>query len=87
LTFQQIQKYERGTNRVSASMLYKAAEAMEVPVSFFFDGYGDLPLEPVPASAVTLGEGSLARSVAALPPDVRDGFKQLVEGLVSKRVS
>ena len=33
LTFQQVQKYERGANRVSASMLYRIAEALDVPVA------------------------------------------------------
>ncbi len=38
IKFQQIQKYETGMNRVSASRLWDIAEALEVPVSFFFDG-------------------------------------------------
>jgi transcriptional regulator with XRE-family HTH domain len=38
LTFQQVQKYERGTNRVSASKLYRAAQILGVPVGFFFEG-------------------------------------------------
>ncbi|WP_448188383.1 helix-turn-helix domain-containing protein [Azospirillum sp. sgz301742] len=38
LTFQQLQKYERGFNRVSASRLYKLAQFFRVPVSVFFDG-------------------------------------------------
>ncbi|MFP4126111.1 MAG: helix-turn-helix domain-containing protein [Alphaproteobacteria bacterium] len=37
LTFQQIQKYERGTNRLGASRLYAAAHALGVDVGFFFD--------------------------------------------------
>ena len=37
LTFQQIQKYERGTNRIGASRLYQIAGVLDVPVSFFFD--------------------------------------------------
>ena len=36
LTFQQIQKYERGTNRVSASALFRLCHALDVPVTFFF---------------------------------------------------
>jgi transcriptional regulator with XRE-family HTH domain len=40
LTFQQVQKYERGANRVSASRLFDLARILEVPVSYFFD---DLP--------------------------------------------
>jgi len=37
LTFQQIQKYERGANRVSASRLWEFSQTLDVPVSFFFD--------------------------------------------------
>ncbi len=37
LTFQQIQKYERGRNRISASRLYQMSHILDVPVSFFFD--------------------------------------------------
>lgn len=38
LTFQQVQKYEKGTNRIGASRLQQIASVLEVPVSFFFDG-------------------------------------------------
>lgn len=38
IKFQQIQKYETGTNRVSASRLWDIAAVLEVPVSFFFEG-------------------------------------------------
>ena len=37
LTFQQVQKYERGTNRISASRLFQFALILDVPVSYFFD--------------------------------------------------
>lgn len=40
LTFQQIQKYENGKNRISASKLFQLSQALDVPVSFFFD---DMP--------------------------------------------
>ena len=39
IKFQQIQKYETGINRVSASRLWDIAEALDVPVSFFFEGF------------------------------------------------
>jgi transcriptional regulator with XRE-family HTH domain len=39
IKFQQIQKYETGMNRVSASRLWDIAEALDVPVSFFFEGF------------------------------------------------
>src|SRR6266404_1584123 len=37
LTFQQVQKYERGANRVGASRLYDLSRVLDVPVSFFFE--------------------------------------------------
>ena len=41
LTFQQVQKYERGANRVSASKLYEIARSLQAPISYFFDGLAD----------------------------------------------
>ena len=38
LTFQQVQKYEKGTNRISASRLQQISKTLKVPPSFFFDG-------------------------------------------------
>jgi transcriptional regulator with XRE-family HTH domain len=38
LTFQQLQKYEKGTNRISSSRLVQIASALKVPVAFFFEG-------------------------------------------------
>jgi transcriptional regulator with XRE-family HTH domain len=38
LTFQQVQKYEKGTNRISASRLQRISEEFQVPVEFFFEG-------------------------------------------------
>ena len=43
LTFQQIQKYEKGVNRIGASRLYDIARVLEVPVQFFYDDFGDGP--------------------------------------------
>ncbi|MEE8203644.1 MAG: helix-turn-helix transcriptional regulator [Alphaproteobacteria bacterium] len=40
LTFQQVQKYERGVNRIGSSRLYHLSQILDVPVSFFFD---DMP--------------------------------------------
>ncbi len=41
LTFQQVQKYERGANRVGASRLYDLSRVLDVPVSYFFEELGD----------------------------------------------
>lgn len=40
ITFQQVQKYENGANRVGASRLFQIGQVLQVPVSFFFEGYG-----------------------------------------------
>jgi transcriptional regulator with XRE-family HTH domain len=51
VTFQQVQKYERGSNRVGASRLWKMAQVMDVPVGFFYEGLE----ESMPSSE--FGEG------------------------------
>ena len=43
LTFQQIQKYEKGINRVGASRLQQISNILQVPVSFFFEGAPNMP--------------------------------------------
>jgi transcriptional regulator with XRE-family HTH domain len=47
LTFQQVQKYERGANRIGSSRLFELGQILNVPVSFFFDDLADAsPLVP-----------------------------------------
>ncbi len=57
ITFQQIQKYEKGTKRIGASRLHHIAQVLEVPVAFFYDGMaspdGANPTTTVPGAAVT----------------------------------
>lgn len=62
LTFQQIQKYEKGVNRIGASRLFELSELLEVPIQFFYDDYGDA----VPAG------GGFAE------PDAAEAFMELV---------
>ncbi len=50
LTFQQVQKYERGANRIGASRLHELSRVLDVPVSFFFDD-----VDPVRAPAIAGG--------------------------------
>ncbi|HYE45357.1 MAG TPA: helix-turn-helix domain-containing protein [Caulobacter sp.] len=57
LTFQQIQKYERGANRVSASKLYQIAATLQTPVDYFFDGLAD------PAAETPVGETGFDRAI------------------------
>jgi transcriptional regulator with XRE-family HTH domain len=48
LTFQQVQKYEKGTNRIGASRLQQISQILQVPVAFFFEGAPHLAGAPVP---------------------------------------
>lgn len=67
LTFQQVQKYERGANRVSASKLYEIARALQSSIAFFFEGLAD-----------PMGESS---GVAEAPRQFVNDFIMTAEGL------
>ncbi len=77
IKFQQIQKYETGANRVSASRLWDIADALDVEVSFFFEGLApeDQPQEEaggVPADILGDKEAlELVRSYYAIPENQR----------------
>ncbi|PTX54128.1 transcriptional regulator with XRE-family HTH domain [Litoreibacter ponti] len=60
IRFQQIQKYETGANRISASRLWDIAQAMDVPVSYFFDGLDE-------AEGAPDGAASFVRAAPATP--------------------
>jgi transcriptional regulator with XRE-family HTH domain len=56
VTFQQIQKYEKGSNRVSASRLYHLAQVLGVPVQYFYEGLPDGAEEAVEKAATGVKE-------------------------------
>ena len=81
IKFQQIQKYETGMNRVSASRLWDIADALDVPVNFFFEGYEE-GVADAPVTAKTSGGKTgdlladkealeLVRSYYAIPENQR----------------
>lgn len=51
LTFQQIQKYERGANRISASRLYEFSKILSIPPSYFFEDFEDTDLKSLQKAA------------------------------------
>ncbi|MDJ1158753.1 helix-turn-helix transcriptional regulator [Chelatococcus sp. SYSU_G07232] len=63
LTFQQVQKYEKGTNRIGASRLQQISKVLGVPVEFFFDG------APHADAAHVNGEGFAETPAAAYVSD------------------
>ena len=89
IKFQQIQKYETGANRVSASRLWDIADALDVPVSFFFEGLESENAEAQPPAsenvpADILGDKEaldLVRSYYAIPENQRRRLFELARVL------
>lgn len=91
LSFQQIQKYETGANRIGASRLFQFSQVFDVPVSCFFD---DMPPELRKHNPTDVPERDIFRSPEASEvariyyqiPDksVRHSFRNLAKALVTK---
>jgi transcriptional regulator with XRE-family HTH domain len=90
VTFQQVQKYEKGVNRVGAGRLARIADVLGVPISFFFEG----PKGPMgPASYVsealgfinTAGALRLVRAFDKMSPATRESLLILVETVARGR--
>lgn len=68
ITFQQIQKYENGSNRISASRLVEFATTLKVPVAWFFEGLEAGQGHPDDVSNLGLTAMKIAREASALGP-------------------
>ncbi len=96
LTFQQVQKYEKGTNRVGASRLQQISDILQVPVSFLFDGApndlrtgGSTNNTPSPnyvADFLATSEGlALTRAFTRIPDGkIRRSIVDLVEQIAER---
>lgn len=88
ITFQQIQKYEKGTNRVGASRLQAIASILGVPVSFFFD---DAPGHEAPAGSRGFAEESSTNFVmefcsSAEGLQLNRAFTRITDSKVRRRI-
>jgi transcriptional regulator with XRE-family HTH domain len=89
VTFQQIQKYEKGVNRLSPGKLVTIGEALGVTPQYFFDG---LPsgnsADPIPADIrdfVTSRDGvAIIRAFQSLPPAKRTALIRLIEAIAAR---
>lgn len=83
VSFQQVQKYERGTNRASASALFGISLALGVPVSYFFEGLDAQAIDPADAVELELAKSDpkLVREIASLSLQDRGTVCRLVEAL------
>lgn len=83
LTFQQIQKYESGANRISASKLYRIASLLEVPVEAFFKHVGGAQTDqPTPYKRDGL---ELSRYFQQIPDEQRHAFLAFTKAIAAPR--
>jgi transcriptional regulator with XRE-family HTH domain len=78
LTFQQIQKYERGTNRISASKLVMLADALRVPVGAFFEGCEAAANDEQPDEIK-----ALVKHFDDMPEDIRMDFLRMIRSIAT----
>ena len=89
VTFQQVQKYEKGTNRIGAGRLQEVSKALSVPVSYFFEAFGgETPEGEDVGSAATImrvsGASDLLRAYAQIESSaVRRAVLDLVRKLAT----
>ncbi|MEO1330789.1 MAG: helix-turn-helix transcriptional regulator [Pseudomonadota bacterium] len=92
IKFQQIQKYETGQNRISASRLWDLARVCETPVSYFFEGLGEAgPAQPYARAAkgdplADREAAELLRSYYAAPPARRRAAFELMRTLSDEAI-
>jgi transcriptional regulator with XRE-family HTH domain len=94
VSFQQVQKYEKGTNRIGASRLYHIAQILDVPPAFFFEdlsgpktraGAAGLPDYLVDVMGTALGQ-RLVQALARVPDTkMRSSLVRLIEGMANQR--
>lgn len=86
VTFQQIQKYEKGTNRMNASRLHQCARLLKVSVAYFFEGLEQPPSKPaLPATVIEFDHYSLASDRESL--ELMKALKRLKEPKVRKKLA
>lgn len=103
VTFQQVQKYERGVNRISASKLMEFADALKVPVTYFFEGLNqDQEYSPKATTATVLADvaGHYQADVFSNPetiellryfyrcsPTIRKQFTEMLKAMANNKAT
>jgi transcriptional regulator with XRE-family HTH domain len=82
ITFQQIQKYERGTNRVSASTLYEIAEVLSTPVPDFFPSSAERKQDDLSRKRIRFVETKEGSTTADLFPKIVHGRRRAIVNLI-----
>ena len=88
ITFQQIQKYEKGSNRLSAGALHELSRLFDVPVQFFFDGVGRrgsreiAEVDPLTSFGGTAEGTKVVTAFEKAGPELRRLLAQHIEAMV-----
>ena len=86
LTFQQIQKYERGTNRVSASKLYEIARSLQTTTSYFFEGFADPGANPQAVAEYVEEKAAVDFLMTPEGLEMAALFPKITKGKVRRRI-
>jgi transcriptional regulator with XRE-family HTH domain len=81
VTFQQVQKYEKGTNRIGASRLYRFSEILDVSPNWFFEGAEGREEETSKSSVVSNEALKIATLAEGLPKPVRSKLLSFLNAL------
>ncbi len=100
LTFQQVQKYEKGANRIGASRLYQIARTLDVPVDYFYDGleladtdqetgFSEAPVSSFNLDMLSTSEGIQLNSTffAIADPEIRKRLLDLMKVMAEQSVA
>lgn len=79
ITFQQIQKYERGANRVSAGRLYSFSQILDVPVNYFYSGIVAPSSSPPTGMSDTAQEGFDTKKSGGFSPLTRTELEEILD--------
>jgi len=85
ITFQQVQKYERGTNRIGASRLHQIALVLQTPITYFFEGASETPgngVQETSPLSQALGDPATVRLVRAFASITDTQLKQKAVGII-----
>lgn len=82
VTFQQVQKYERGTNRIGSSRLFRMSTTLDVPVAYFFEG-AETKMPGYRSSSEAVGEGVFEREETQ---ELVEAYYRIADPRIRKKV-
>ena len=88
LTFQQVQKYERGVNRISAGRLYHISVILDVPINYFFEGISPAVWKALPETSGPVVQTEYDHDPIS-QPDARElvqAYNKIKDSLIQRRI-